>query len=497
MNKKHFSICLFALLIISIFSINSVNADTLNIPSSEKSVVIDANLEPDEWSDAVHLQFDSLNGGIVDVYMKYDKIQQLFLCGYIIDDSTSDPEDIFLLGVDRDASADENISKDDYLLSIFRESYVYSANFHIDTTLGEGTGDGWENYDEFDANINNFKSPFGAFVWARAETSRGGPVQGDTWCGEFSLYLPLTAQTASGSVNDGLTMGFLIGYEDTQPVKDYRFYFYSIGEVAAVPDTLALVSPSEWTLVYLYKDQNLPEPANIEYKSISVDPENIETGQEVTISLTLENTGDIAGNEQVTLYVNNEPSSTKLVTINGREIKIETFTFTPEAGGSYIVKSGTLETSFIVTAPEPLPEPEPDIEPETELSTADISYKSITISPSTLTVGDMATITVTIENTGDEAGTDNIEIFLDNDKIASQTVTIEGKTTETFTFTHIMDTSGTFTAKTGTLTTALTVAEQEPSETDNSTGIPGFPLISILLVLVFYTNARKMEKNNI
>lgn len=488
MSKTKFSFFLVTLLLVFlIFNIENVYAETLNIPSSEKSVVLDANLEQDEWDDAIHIQFDSLNGGLVDVYMKYDKIKQLFLCGFIIDDSTPDPEDIFFLGVDRDASGDEKIQDDDYLLSIFRDSLVLSANFHIDTTLGEGTGNGWEYYDDFDANIQRFKSPFRDLVWVRGETSRSGPIQGDSWSGEFSLYLPLTAQTASGSVNDGLTMGFLIGFEDTQPVKNYRFSFYSIGEIEGTEDTLTPVSPSVWTTVYLYKEQILPEPANIVYKSLSVDPENLEIGEEVTITLTLENTGDLEGDEQVMLYINDELAATWLVNVGGKETEIETLTYSPDAGGSYTVKSSTLEESFSVNEPEPEPEP--------ELAPANIIYKSISLSPNTLTVGEEATITVVLENTGDETGTEDIEIFLGEEKIATQTVTIDGKNTKTITITHMMDSAGTFIAKSSTLTTSITVAEEQ-TEPETSTGIPSFPIISIILAIVFslrytYVNRHK------
>ena len=254
----------------------SSSAKILYIPNSEKHVLIDGDVQQDEWRDAYHIVFDSLDGGSVDVYMKYDRPKELLLCGFIIDDSTPDPEDIFLLGVDRDSSGGAYPQKDDYLLSIFRESYYLSIDFHIDTTLGEGTGTGWELYDNFDANIRYFRGPFKDFVWSRKEVSRAGPVEDETWSGEFSLFLAGGSATGSGSVNQGLAMGFMIGYEDTQGEGDHKFYFYGIGELPDSGDTLTPAPPSLWTTVYLYAPlpntwfQDPPTLTSIDVSSLEV-----------------------------------------------------------------------------------------------------------------------------------------------------------------------------------------------------------------------------------
>lgn len=102
-----------------------------------------------------------------------------------------------------------------------------------------------------------------------------------------------------------------------------------------------------------------PEPANIIYKSLTTDASNILTGETVTITLTLENEGEVEGSEQVNLYINNEVSETRITTLGGGETKTEAFLYTPYAAGIYVVRIGGFEESFTAANPEP-PGQEPD-----------------------------------------------------------------------------------------------------------------------------------------
>ena len=53
-------------------------------------------------------------------------------------------------------------------------------------------------------------------------------------------------------MNQGLTMGFMIGYEDTGDEGEHKYYFYEIGEIPDTPETLTPIPPSLWSKVYLY-----------------------------------------------------------------------------------------------------------------------------------------------------------------------------------------------------------------------------------------------------
>ena len=101
------------------------------------------------------------------------------------------------------------------------------------------------------------------------------------------------------------------------------------------------------------------EPANIVYNSITASPTSTETGGEVIITITLENTGGQSGTETIELIINDELIDTETITVAGGATETATFTYTPETAGTYSSEAGTKTTIFTATAPE-----EPEHEPE-------------------------------------------------------------------------------------------------------------------------------------
>jgi hypothetical protein len=139
-------------------------------------------------------------------------------------------------------------------------------------------------------------------------------------------------------------------------------------------------------------------------------------------------------------------------------------------------------------------------EPEPEPMPANIGYKSITIAPASILAGGEVTVTVSIENTGDQSASEPVQLFINNQLIDTKTVTVAGKTTETVVFTYTSRTPGSYTVKAGSSTKTLTVTEagSEPGPEV----APGFPwwiiilLIIILAVILFFYKREKDKKNN-
>ena len=139
-------------------------------------------------------------------------------------------------------------------------------------------------------------------------------------------------------------------------------------------------------------------------------------------------------------------------------------------------------------------------EPEPEPMPANIGYKSITIAPASILAGGEVTVTVSIENTGDQSASEPVQLFINNQLIDTKTVTVAGKTTETVVFTYTSSTPGSYTVKAGSSTKTLTVTEagSEPGPEV----APGFPwwiiilLIIILAVILFFYKREKDKKNN-
>ncbi len=126
------------------------------------------------------------------------------------------------------------------------------------------------------------------------------------------------------------------------------------------------------------------------------------------------------------------------------------------------------------TDTEPTPEP------------ANIIYDSITASPKTLEAGNSATVTITVENTGDEQGTETVDLYLNDELTDSETLTVEGGATETVSFTVTMDEVGTYNLEADDKATSITVTEpeQEPSIIDRIPVPPLFIVIGITAAIL-------------
>ena len=97
--------------------------------------------------------------------------------------------------------------------------------------------------------------------------------------------------------------------------------------------------PSEPTATFIVSD-------------LVIDPEAAVTGQEVTITATVENTSEVDGTYTATLKVNGATVDTEQVTLAAGASDIATFTLTKDTAGSYTInvggQTGTLEVTEAV-----------------------------------------------------------------------------------------------------------------------------------------------------
>jgi hypothetical protein len=112
-----------------------------------------------------------------------------------------------------------------------------------------------------------------------------------------------------------------------------------------------------------------PGPAVFKVTDLVVSPQNVETGESVTISVSVANTGGKEGTYNVILMVNNTKETEESVIIAAGSTRQVTFSVLKEDTGSYIVSVDGLSISFEVTArPVPSEPPEtpevPEISPE-------------------------------------------------------------------------------------------------------------------------------------
>jgi hypothetical protein len=127
----------------------------------------------------------------------------------------------------------------------------------------------------------------------------------------------------------------------------------------------------------LYTMMLVPRPAAFELSGLSITPIEIGIDDEVTVSVLVTNTGDLYGDYDVVLTVNEEAVETRTVTLDAGESVEVTFTVLPHTAGTYDININGLSGVFIIiarsepeatseTEPTPGPTSEPEITTENE-----------------------------------------------------------------------------------------------------------------------------------
>jgi PKD repeat protein len=93
-----------------------------------------------------------------------------------------------------------------------------------------------------------------------------------------------------------------------------------------------------------------PEPAEFEVKDLEITPEEVEEGEEVTITLKVSNIGDEEGTHTVELRIDGSLEESKTVTLPGGGTEEISFEVTRDEG-TYQIEADGLTGEFTVTAP--------------------------------------------------------------------------------------------------------------------------------------------------
>ncbi|WP_207590563.1 PQQ-binding-like beta-propeller repeat protein [Halomontanus rarus] len=99
---------------------------------------------------------------------------------------------------------------------------------------------------------------------------------------------------------------------------------------------------------------------------------------------------------------------------------------------------------------------------------AEITVTDLTASPTEIETGETVTITAMLENTGEKSGDHTVELRLDGDTIAEESVTVASGETETVTVTHTFDDPGTYTISVDGTELTLEVGDAVTAPNDSS-----------------------------
>ena len=204
-------------------------------------------------------------------------------------------------------------------------------------------------------------------------------------------------------------------------------------------------------------------PASFQISNLMVTPDEVEIGEEVTISVLVANTGDLSGTYTLQLKINDEVVEDKQVVLAGRGSVTASKTVSGEAGGVYAVTIGGLTGRFTVTVPPVVVPPEP----------ADISTSDLSVTPVVAETGETITISVRVANRGGQEGTHLVELKIDGVVVETERVTLAAGASQTVTFATSQDNAAMYLVDIDDLSQSFTVERPEVVPAPG----PNWPLI--------------------
>ena len=228
-------------------------------------------------------------------------------------------------------------------------------------------------------------------------------------------------------------------------------------------------------------------PASFQTSNLTVMPDEVEIDEDVTISVLVENTGDLSGSYILELMINSEVVDTKEISLAGHGNVTVSFTICAESEGTYAISINGLTGKFTVTAPPVIVPPKP----------ADIFTSNLSVTPSRVEPGDTVTISVRVANRGGQEGTYLVELKIDGVVVETEMVKLAAGASETVTFTTSEDMGGIYTVDIDDLSASFTVVKPEIEEDDVGTNwaliggiIGGLVVIGIVVGILLWWRRR-------
>jgi len=222
--------------------------------------------------------------------------------------------------------------------------------------------------------------------------------------------------------------------------RDIIVEWLIVGSLAFVACAPASVTPS------LAEPTPAPSstPAAFTTSNLTVTPGTVKPGETAMVEVTVTNTGGEQGTYTVMVKLHNGSIiGMKDVTLAGRTSKNVALSISLNSAGTHMIMVDDLDHNLVVQSavasappPAPTPAPPPTPTPTTPTPTpAAFATSALTISPSTVKLGDMATVKVTVTNNGEKTDTYKVELKVDGATVNSTDVTLAGGASQNVTLT--------------------------------------------------------------
>jgi len=196
----------------------------------------------------------------------------------------------------------------------------------------------------------------------------------------------------------------------------------------------------------------LPELSEFEISELSVSPMEVQVNEYVSISVTVENVGIEAGDYIIRVKINGLTEVTETVSVAAGASTIVTFSVAKDEGGIYAVEADGQTDTFTVIAPEP---PVP----------AEFVLSNLVLSSGEVSPGESVSVSVEVENIGEESGSYTVELSLDGVIVETDSVALDGGESTSVSFSLSSEDEGDHVVEVDGLSSSFTVTEP-PVEPD-------------------------------
>lgn len=225
----------------------------------------------------------------------------------------------------------------------------------------------------------------------------------------------------------------------------------------------------------------IPSAAAFEFSDLSVAPLEVEVVESVSVSVKVTNVGDLSGNCTVTLKIDGVVEGAETVTLDGGASTTVSFTVMRNVSGTYGVEVDGLTGSFVVVR---LPVP-------AEFVLSDF------VTPFIVRVGEVANVSVTVTNVGEEAGSHTVTFKVKGAVVDSRTVELGGGESTSVGFSFTPEVAEIYTVSVDGLTGSVTaIAPPPPPPEEKPFPWPlviGVVVVAVALVVVFYLVSRRSK----
>lgn len=176
---------------------------------------------------------------------------------------------------------------------------------------------------------------------------------------------------------------------------------------------------------------------------------SIVTGESVTITADVKNFGGARGTSTISLFEDGVSVDSRQVTLDGGQSTQISFTQTFNTAGTFSMKVGS-SSAGAVTVQQANPQ---------------LDVPSASLSDTSINTGQSVTVTATVRNIGNAAGTFDVDLEVDGSTVETQQVTLGVAATKTITFSRQFNNAGDFDVSVnGTAAGTVSVSEAEEEE---------------------------------